>query len=548
MTAAAGPAWRRLNPRMLLVHPVREIVRNIPALLGILIAGTTQGQGPLWGLIGVALAVAIGTSRWFTTKYRILPDQVELHRGLLRRRTLNVPLDRVRSVDVTANVMHRILGLAKVQLGTGRTGTERGGREGAGGLTLDALTASDASSLREELLHRQARPTGNEARNEAGAGDEFGDGFGAEAGDRAGEKAVESPSPGQGPSPAAEQELARFRLAWIGYGPFTLSGLITVAAIVGIAGRILNETSVDPSELDPLRWVYNQIAGGHLAPVILILLVILLVLAALSSTIGYVLAFWNFRLQRHPGGTLHISRGLLTTRATSLEERRLRGVELSEPLLLRMVRGARCLAIATGLRVGRGADRGASLLLPPAPRRETGQVAEQVLTDADPVRRALASHGPRARRRRFSRAFTVTVPIILAAGALGRFGLVPGWLAALSPLLLAVAAALALDRSRSLGHALTRDHLVARLGSVVRRRSILAKEGIIGWNLHQSFFQRRAGLATLVATTAAGRQAYRIQDVPLNTAIRVADEAVPGLLTPFLQSPEAVRESAPTAS
>ncbi len=59
-------------------------------------------------------------------------------------------------------------------------------------------------------------------------------------------------------------------------------------------------------------------------------------------------------------------------------------------------------------------------------------------------------------------------------------------------------------------------------------------DGIIGWNLERSFFQRRAGLATLVATTAAGRQGYAVQDVPLETAVRLAEEAVPGLLTPFL--------------
>jgi putative membrane protein len=45
-------------------------------------------------------------------------------------------------------------------------------------------------------------------------------------------------------------------------------------------------------------------------------------------------------------------------------------------------------------------------------------------------------------------------------------------------------------------------------------------------------------LATLVATTAAGRQAYEVQDVPLGEALRLADQALPGLLAPFLVRPE----------
>ncbi|MFB9836969.1 PH domain-containing protein [Actinoallomurus acaciae] len=101
----------------------------------------------------------------------------------------------------------------------------------------------------------------------------------------------------------------------------------------------------------------------------------------------------------------------------------------------------------------------------------------------------------------------------------------------LSLVLLPIAAFLAWDRARSLGHALIEASLVSRRGSLVRRRSALACEGVIGWNLRRSFFQRRAGLATLVATTAAGRQRIDVQDVPLGEALRLADEALPGLLT-----------------
>ena len=71
----------------------------------------------------------------------------------------------------------------------------------------------------------------------------------------------------------------------------------------------------------------------------------------------------------------------------------------------------------------------------------------------------------------------------------------------------------------------------------MRRRSALSCEGIIGWNLERSFFQRRAGLATLVATTAAGRQRIDVQDVQLGEALRVAEALVPGLAGPFLDRP-----------
>jgi putative membrane protein len=94
--------------------------------------------------------------------------------------------------------------------------------------------------------------------------------------------------------------------------------------------------------------------------------------------------------------------------------------------------------------------------------------------------------------------------------------------------------ALAADHARSLGHAVTPTALVARAGSLVRRRAMLSRDGIIGLNLRRSFFQRRAGLVTLTATTAAGRQAYAVPDVADPEALRVCEAAMPGLLAPFL--------------
>jgi putative membrane protein len=110
----------------------------------------------------------------------------------------------------------------------------------------------------------------------------------------------------------------------------------------------------------------------------------------------------------------------------------------------------------------------------------------------------------------------------------------PDWLL-LVPVVGALAAlGLGHDRARALGHALVEGWLVARSGSLTRRRELLATDAVIGWNLQSTWFQRRAGLVTLVATTAGGRQAVRLLDVPEPDAVAVADAAVPGLVSQFL--------------
>jgi putative membrane protein len=255
----------------------------------------------------------------------------------------------------------------------------------------------------------------------------------------------------------------------------------------------------------------------------------------LASTAGYVLAFWNFRLTRHSAGSFHVSRGLLTTRATSIDVSRLRGVSISETFVMRLVGGARTLAVATGLDVRRNAPatRSGTVLLPDAPRAAAIHVAGEVLAAPDVVAARLSDHGPVARRRRFTRALGAAAVLVVVAelvlAAAGPFG----WAELAALALLLPALPLAADRAQALGHVVRSGYLVVQAGSVVRRRVVLQTDAIIGWNLRQSFFQRRAGVATMVATTAAGRQSYRLLDLPLGEVRVVADEATPGLLADF---------------
>jgi len=122
------------------------------------------------------------------------------------------------------------------------------------------------------------------------------------------------------------------------------------------------------------------------------------------------------------------------------------------------------------------------------------------------------------------------VGAVLGLGA-ARWLLVPALLAPV------VGLGLAIDRTRALGHALGDGWLTVRSGSLTQRRAVLQTTGIIGWNLSSTWFQRRAGLTTLVATTAGGRQAYAALDVPEGRAVEVADRAVPALVSQFLSSP-----------
>jgi putative membrane protein len=498
--------WRKLDPRVLAIRPVEGLTRAAIPLLVIFFSGQRRdGPGQWISLAFAVLVVLVGISHWFTTKYRIADGQVQLRTGLLRRRHLAVPLDRVRSVDVTASPMHRLLGVAVVKIGTGRH--DKGKRDE---LRLDAISARDAAALRAELLHR-----------EAAAPEQTPD-------------VASAPTSVSLPVPLPPDEiLSAFDPAWVRFAPFTLSGVATVGAVTGYVFHLLNEAHIDPGKVGEVRTFADFLSRTPLPLVAVLLLAVLLLLASALSTVGYLLAFWGFRLTRHPGGSLHVQRGLLTSRSVSLEERRLRGVDVREPLLLRLVSGARLLVIATGMRENRGSDKGGELLQPPAPVAQAHRVARLVLRGVDPTTAPLRAHGPAARRRRYLRALAAACAL-LAALVVVRLAGGPNWPWWAAALLLPLAWLVARDRYGSLGHAVVGGYLVTRHGSLDRRTAALRTDGIIGWRIHQSYFQRRAGLVTLIATTSGGHGAYHVPDVPLADALACAEAAVPGLLAPWV--------------
>ncbi len=478
--------WQRLDPRMLFVHPATELRRFVVPLVGVFLFGATQGGGgTLVGIAAIGIPVAIGIVRYLTTSYRIADGRIELQRGLVNRQRLSTPLDRVRTVDLTASVVHRLLGLSTVGIGTGT-----GGTDGSDRLELDALATTDAVLLRDLLL------AGAAARADA-ADEDPGDDV---------------------PRPA--EPLAAFTPRWLWYAPFSSTGVVVVGGILGALGQLAGEYDVN------LR-VDDQVAAP--SGVLIVAGIAVLLLAALAiAVLGYLVANGGLALTRQPG-SWHLRRGLLTTRETSIDVDRVAGVAIGEPVALRLARGARLSAIVTGLD---RSDRGSEVLVPPAPAAVAHNAAAAVLGTAAPIDCALVGHGSAAIRRRYVRALLPAALLAVAAVLLVVAGLTP-WLLVVALLTVVAAVALAGDRARSLGHALSAQHLVARSGSLLRRRDILDCEHVIGWTFRDTWFQRRAGLTTLDATTAGGRGRVTVFDLPVAEATRLAADARPGLVGQF---------------
>ncbi|MFF7209847.1 PH domain-containing protein [Streptomyces sp. NPDC008238] len=502
---AEDTGWRRLSPRLLLV--------NLGMLTGplALFALTLLLTGPdlqalisLGSLLTTFLVITwIGTMRLLTTRFRIADGRVELRSGLLFRSDRSLPADRIRSVDVHAKPLHRLFGLVSLRIGTGGQGSPAA-RE----LRLGGITRGHADEIRRLLLDRDGR---------AGAG-------------------TRTPGPdgdGPGPGPVAELDWA-----WLRYAPLSLWGLGAVLIGVGTVARVLGEMKINPLDLAVVVDLRDRFGSVPWWFGVLTTVVALLVVGAALSTAAFVEGWTGYRLEREGDDAYRVRRGLLVHRSVTMERRRLRGVELAEPMPLRWAGAARLDAVAGGLGSSEE-NRSRRSLTPAVPRREALRVAADVLAEElSPTETAdLRPHPPVALRRRINRGLLALAPLVAGLLGLGPLlGAVPvhaAWITALVGV--PVVLALAHDAYRALGHALRDRYLVVRAGTFTRRTAAVHHEGVIGWKITRTAFQRRKGLLTLGAVVAAGDGCYKVRDVAVADGLALAEEVTPGLLGPFVE-------------
>jgi putative membrane protein len=525
---------RRLSPLTVVLGAARETTALLLAgAAGLAVGGLTTGA--YFAFAGLTLGAVHHAVRWATFTYRVYDDRIVLRRQLIGRSTKTIPLERIRGVDVSSGPVHRLFGLAVVHIDAAA------GSGGADEAVLNAISRDETARLRHELLGDRVRfaGTGPAPPTDGPLAD----------GPVVGEPVVGEPVVGEpvaggpvvgGPvvgRPAVDgwpavDELVRAQRRWYLYAPLSGAYLLTPFALIGsLLGGIYNLG--DDFGLITRRRVESF--GRHvidLSPAAGIAAVTVLVLAMpIVSVVVFALFNWNFTLTSRAGAVV-AERGLLTRRSVTLERRRIRGVELVANPLERLAGVVRLRALVTGL--ADAAHRGT--LLPASPHGVAEEIAGRVL-DAPAGSPAASSlplirHPKAARVRRVVRA---VVPPLVAAAIVGLAG--RPW-AVMTCLALAVLAVpLGLDRYRQLGHATDDLHLAVRSGSLRRRHIIVERRAVVGWQLRQTVFQRRLGLATLIAAVGAGDGEVAAMDMAAADAVALARDITPDWVAPFVDGP-----------
>ncbi|WP_369800997.1 PH domain-containing protein [Nocardiopsis sp. NRRL B-16309] len=505
--ATAEPA-RRLSPRSMVVGPINQLRSLlVPIAVGLVVGGFNPWVIGASAAAVVALLVG-GLVTWRTVSYEVGEERLEIRSGLVRRSRRTIPLERVRGVDVTSSLLHRLLGVAvvRIEAAAGAGASEDG--------KLDAVDAAEAERLRRVLLHRRAVLTEGAAASAPATvprpeGDEAPDPAAAESG------------------AAADGTVTHFsmRRSWYLYGALSLAYLVTPFALLATLFGVVQQSAGDRAADVVLDWVTTT-DRGLLTALTATAAGVLVLLMPVFAVISYAFTHWGFSL-RERDGSLVAERGLFTRRSVTLEKRRIRGHELLDNPLERTRRAVRLRAIVTGL--GDTANR--AVLLPIGPRPEVDAVLARALT---PFRGTLLPHPRAALYRRWFRAvgpFAVLAGVGLAAGW--------PWLSATAGVLAALGVVLGLDRYRSLGHGYDGTMVSVRSGSLRRRQATVERSAVIGWTWTQTLPQRRAGLADLQVTVGAGDGGYTAMDASQRRSVAFAAGVTPEIVRPFLVRPRA---------
>ncbi|KOX07846.1 PH domain-containing protein [Nocardiopsis sp. NRRL B-16309] len=552
----AGPGsepagdWQGLHPLSVWAGAVAAGIFLVPTAVIGTAAIALFAPLPWWALAPIpgtiallAFFTSIDLLRLRATRFRVTAERVEMRSGVVAKAYRSIPRERVRTVDVNAPIFVRVFGLCSVTVGTGEQG-------GSDQFQLLYVTAGQGERLRRELLlRRPATGAGAATTGTDGSADDT-------------EETEET----------GEVELARLNRAWFAYAPATTAtlgiGVGFIAALVGFnaqTGGWAWEWASEQANLPTAEELTSMVMTRLLVVVPASLLVLLLSGVVVLTAVA-VETWWNYRLTREADGSVRLRRGLLTSVSLSVEGRRLNGVTLHQPFVLRSVGGADVRAVATGLAAADDEKTSAkSRLSPPMPVGRARALAAALLREDDsPLDVPLARHPRAALRRRFTRAGVVAllgvavsialawlhtlatqawweavheieeeiIPVPLASRAVET---TPSWGWAFLAVLVAVVAFwYAVGSYRGLGHGTHPRFLVVRSGMATRDTVALERSAVIGWRITRSPFQRRVDLADVAATTAAGQRMYAAKDVGLEQGLVWADAAVPDLLAPFL--------------
>ncbi len=455
---------RRLHPMSWLFVLIQQLKQFIVPILVLFVFGRGD-RNDLWGLVAIFILGAISLWQYYTYRFRIGEDSLQIRSGMLQRTLRQIPFARIHNVGLHQTLLHRIFGVAEVRL------------ESAGGIKPEAemrvLTLKDALAL-EALVRR--RRTVSPTATDVSAIDPTTD-------------------------DASEILLTLPTAEVIRIGLISNRGMIVIGGAFAALSQINYEliSGLFKSLAYGMFGVVETYGRGHELMTVVIMVVVVVMVIRLFSVLLALLQYSGFRLEEN-GRRLTLERGLLTRIRTSTPRRRIQSWTLREGMLHRLF-GRRTLEVSTAV-----LDNGSHSQ--PRSLREVAPVALPERCDAlirrlaPRLRWPITEWQPMHRWmgwRLFAPRLLVTTAVAVLGGA--KFGALG---VALVALWVPWAAYMSWQDARHAGYATDDTMIAIRSGWWSRKWRFAEISKLQAIRISQSPLERRLGMATLLLDTAGG--------------------------------------------
>lgn len=278
------------------------------------------------------IVLVISILSWLRFTYRVEDNELRVESGILIRKKKYVPINRIHTIDYTANIIHRLFGLVKVKIDT----ASGGGSE----LDLSAITRKNGDALRTALGKNSEQ--------------------------------TKSPHISEEEEATTSVELTKKKITWqrLVIAGSTTNGIGATLFAAYLGGSQLLEFIPETMYDSTIKWFST-------AGIIVIILFGILTLAILYivGIAGTMIKYAFFTIEKHPDH-LFIKRGLIETKELTIPYERIQSITLKQNLLRQLFGFTTIHATVVG-NILEGADSAQPILFPLLKEKEVKAFIEQ---------------------------------------------------------------------------------------------------------------------------------------------------------------------------
>lgn len=461
--------------------PYRAMSKVIAVLSALLFVGPSAANyAAEYGLLVIPLGVlaillVIGYEVAYYRRFSITlsDDALEVYSGVFARQEREIPYRRIQNVDVTRNIVQRLLDIAQVKVETAG-----GGQTEA---VLRFVSDEDAAHLQSELRTRKRQVT------------------------------AETDDEGAVVEPDTEvlfelDQHSLLRLSLLSFDVRVFGLLFALASVIGpFAGSVI-----------------SGLAGIALAAVILVGAIVLTLLLWGAGAASTYIQYYGFTLTRVEDD-LRYERGLLQRYDGTIPLEKVQAFAVEEHVLMRQFDFAALAVQTAGYAPGQGPSHGSEAAVPLATRQEVIDLATRIDPDTPFTgdMRDTFTRPPERARRRYTIRYGLAALGLTGAGAILSYS-IQAWPWYVLLVLIGAAPFLARATHRNRGWRLGDEFVITENGYWKRTTHAVPYDRVQTVIDTRGPFQRRWGLATLYADTASsaslGGQDPAAVDVPMEDA------------------------------